>query len=83
MAVINRWGKKSIKIMTHLNVHSVRLKFKSGEARRYVGNYSKIARRYGVTRELVRQIAEAEGVDTYQTAEPRIKRALLRKGLKV
>jgi hypothetical protein len=58
------------------------LKYKSGRRERYVHNFSRIARRYRVTRELVRQVAEAEGVLSYQNAEPRIKRALEKKGMK-
>ena len=54
----NRWGYHSSRVERALIKRSIVLRSKkTGKKMRFVKNFTRIAEKYGVTRELVRQIA--------------------------
>jgi len=61
--VVNRWGDKSKKIEARLLRSCVVMRNRrTGKKHKFVKSFSSIAKRYNVTRELVRQIAAGLGV---------------------
>ena len=59
----SRWGKQSGAIEQELRAESVAVRRQNaGDVRRYVKSFAAIARRHGVSRELVRQIASDAGI---------------------
>jgi len=61
--VTRRWGDKSRRVERRLMRSTITLRSKrTGRRQKFVRSFSAIAERYGVTRELVRQIAAGLGV---------------------